>query len=188
MTYTLNDPLTPPQQINKPLLWVKRIAVGIVFAVLLFVLFIFATLAADRVFNHKAIPSVFGYSPLVVMSGSMEPEFYRGDLIIIKAEDSYEAGDIVTYLTTSVSGEVTTVTHRIINSYVQNGVQYFELQGDNNTSPDANPVRSSQVVGRVVGIVPEVGTFLQWLQTPSGIILVILFICIIIAAVYIFKA
>lgn len=109
-------------------------------------------------------------------------------MIIIKAEDSYEAGDIVTYLTTSVSGEVTSVTHRIINSYVQNGVQYFELQGDNNTSPDANPVRSSQVVGRVVGIVPEVGTFLQWLQTPSGIILVILFICIIIAAVYIFKA
>ena len=51
-----------------------------------------------------------------------------------------------------------------------------------------NPVRETQVVGEVVAVIPDLGTFLEWLKTPSGIISVILFACIIIAAAYIIKA
>lgn len=67
-------------------------------------------------------------------------------------------------------------------------MRYFITKGDNNDSADPNPVRETQVVGEVVAVIPDLGTFLEWLKTPSGIISVILFACIIIAAAYIIKA
>ena len=188
MISTLFQPLQPPVQVSSAWVWTKRILLGIVFAVWLFFLFIFAALAADRAIGRKEIPSVFGFSPLIVLSGSMEPEIYKGDLVIIQSQEGYGEGDIVTYLTPAADGSVTSVTHRIIDEYTERGVRYFITKGDNNDSADPNPVRETQVVGEVVAVIPDLGTFLEWLKTPSGIISVILFACIIIAAAYIIKA
>ena len=67
MISTLFQPLQPPVQVSSAWVWTKRILLGIVFAVLLFFLFIFAALAADRAIGSKEIPSVFGFSPLIVL-------------------------------------------------------------------------------------------------------------------------
>ena len=174
MKATLNAPLSPPVRQNKALLWVKRVALGIVFAVLLFLLFIFST-----------IPSVFGFSPLTVLTGSMEPEIYPGDMVVIHRESDYAVGDTVTYV---VSGGTSSVTHKIVREYVQDGVTYYITKGTNNNTEDAMPVAKSQVAGKVVLVIPGLGTFLEWLKTPSGIFLILLFACIVVAAVYVVKA
>ena len=36
----------------------------------------------------KEIPSIFGYKPFIVLSGSMETELFRGDLAIVKKIDA----------------------------------------------------------------------------------------------------
>ncbi len=185
MIKTLSAPITAPKKTSKAIIWIKRIAVGIVFAVLLFLLFIFTALAADRVISKNNIPSVFGYSPLTVLTGSMEPSIYAGDMVIIKSQSEYSVGDVVTY---TVNGGQASVTHQIIESYVEGGVRYFITKGTNNNAEDPNPVASSQVVGKVVLVIPDLGIFLEWLKTPSGITLIFLFACIIVAAAYIIKA
>ena len=185
MKATLNAPISPPVRQNKALLWVKRVALGIVFAVLLFLLFIFSVLAADRVIAKSTIPSVFGFSPLTVLTGSMEPEIYPGDMVVIHRESDYAVGDTVTYV---VSGGTSSVTHKIVREYVQDGVTYYITKGTNNNTEDAMPVAKSQVAGKVVLVIPGLGTFLEWLKTPSGIFLILLFACIVVAAVYVVKA
>ena len=45
-------------------------------------------------------PTVFGVVPLVVLSGSMEPEISLYDLVIIHEKDSYEVGDVQNFLQT----------------------------------------------------------------------------------------
>ena len=87
-----------------------------------------------------------------------------------------------------MNGGQASVTHQIIESYVEGGVRYFITKGTNNNAEDPNPVASSQVVGKVVLVIPDLGIFLEWLKTPSGITLIFLFACIIVAAAYIIKA
>lgn len=57
-------------------------------------------LGINKAITHNPVPKVFGISPLIVMSGSMEPAIYPGDVVIIweQAAEKYKIGDIVTYL------------------------------------------------------------------------------------------
>jgi len=106
-------------------------------------------------------------------------------MVIIKNQSEYVVGDVITY---TVNGGTSSVTHQITESYVEGGVRYFITKGTNNNAEDPNPVALSQVAGKVVLVIPDLGIFLEWLKTPSGLVLIILFACIIVAAAYIIKA
>ena len=56
------------------------------------------------------LPMPFGYGAAVVLSGSMEPAFSKGDLIIVKETDEYGLNDIVVF--ESENPSVATVTER----------------------------------------------------------------------------
>ena len=51
---------------------------------------------AGRVMGDP-LPMPFGYGAAVVLSGSMEPTYSAGDLLIVKKADHYQTGDIVVY-------------------------------------------------------------------------------------------
>ena len=53
-----------------------------------FLVFNLWTLFAENVLGQD-MPKIFGYTNAVVASGSMEPEFAKGDLVIIKDKDTY---------------------------------------------------------------------------------------------------
>ena len=55
-------------------------------------------------------PTVFGFATAAVATGSMAPAIDAGDLIVTRAQDGYEVGDVVTYL----AADGTSTTHRII--------------------------------------------------------------------------
>lgn len=113
------------------------------------------------------LPMPFGYGAAVVLSGSMEPEFSEGDLIIVKETDDYKPKDIVVF-----QDENTLVVHRIISI----DGETITTKGDANESAD-EPINASAVKGEVLFWIPFAGRIVGFLKTPIGTI------CIIAAAV-----
>nr|ACK37608.1 putative signal peptidase I family protein [Kahliella matisi] len=52
---------------------------------------------------------------VVVLSGSMEPSYYRGDILFLMRKEKIETGDIIVY---QIENEAIPIVHRVIT--VQN--------------------------------------------------------------------
>ena len=143
--------------------------VGIALCVILgFILVCNLTIIIKGSVNPDTPPSVFGITPLVVLSGSMSGEddghIEIGDLVFVtKAEYSeLSIGDVVTYR----DGKSFT-THRIIGVDDEG---YFTTKGDANNTEDKRPLLEENLIGRVVGRIPKIGDFALFLQTPLGMV------------------
>ncbi|MBP3372150.1 MAG: signal peptidase I [Clostridia bacterium] len=110
---------------------------------------------------------VFGIDLYVVLSSSMEPEYMTGSVIYVKDVDTstLDVGDDITF---RMSGD-TVATHRIIEVTQQDGQTAYRTQGIANDMPDANLVLESQVVGSPIFTVPQLGYFVEYLHSTSGI-------------------
>ena len=113
----------------------------------------------------------------VVVSESMEPVFYRGDIVIVEKSNLFginefdpndvNVGDIIVYQATWFPNPV---IHRIINESQVNGTTYYTIKGDNNPVPDPENATSSQITERVVTnagyplVIPKVGYITIWLK------------------------
>ena len=112
--------------------------------------------------NHLPMP--FGYGIANVLSGSMEPTFSKGTLLLVKEEKQAEPGQIVVYQ----SGQEL-IVHRVI----QIEGNLVTTKGDANEAVD--PVfDASQIKGVVVGWIPFLGSLVSFLKTPVGIILLLI--------------
>ncbi|KAH9810052.1 Signal peptidase complex catalytic subunit sec11 [Teratosphaeria destructans] len=118
-------------------------------------------------------------SPIVVvLSGSMEPAFQRGDLLFLwNRGQETQVGEVVVY---NVKGKDIPIVHRVIRRF-GGGDEPLRLltKGDNNAADDTELYargqsylnRADDIVGSVVGFVPFVGyvTILlseyPWLKT-----------------------
>ncbi len=114
---------------------------------------------------HEENPTVFGWSWAVILSGSMEPEIRLDDLIVNKAQDGYEVGDIIT-----VENGSSLTTHRIVGETEEG----FITKGDANNTEDTSPVAQERIVGKVVFSVPKVGLVIGYLKTPLGMLCMVL--------------
>lgn len=120
------------------------------------------SLNASRLTGDQ-MPMPFGYGASVVLSGSMEPELSVGDLLIVKAAEDYEPGDIVVYQTGRMA-----VVHRILEI----GEEFAVTKGDANTAPD-EPIALTAIKGSVIRVIPLVGYGVWALKTPLGVIITI---------------
>ncbi len=120
--------------------------------------------------NPDRPPSVFGFTSMIVMSGSMSgtaPDHIEiGDLIITKPAEALQVGDIITFL----ENGRTAVTHRII---AINEDGSFQTQGDANNGPDVQPVQPENVIGKFWFRVPKLGEVAMFAQTPKGMLIFI---------------
>ncbi|KAK4619472.1 Signal peptidase complex catalytic subunit sec11 [Fulvia fulva] len=124
------------------------------------------------VFTNSSSPIV------VVLSGSMEPAFQRGDLLFLWNRGvETQVGEVVVY---NVRGKDIPIVHRVIRRF-GGGAAPLQLltKGDNNAADDTELYargqnyldRSKDIVGSVIGYVPFVGyvTILlseyPWLKT-----------------------
>lgn len=96
----------------------------------------------------------------VVVSGSMEPAFYRGDIVATENVNTYgiqefnpytdvHVNDVVVYDATWYSDPV---IHRVIDIQEINGSKYYIIKGDNNEVKDPEPVSPSQIRSKVISI------------------------------------
>ena len=109
------------------------------------------------------LPMPFGYGAAVVLSGSMEPELSKGDLIIVKETDSFSMNQVVVYQDGN-----SLVVHRIIE--LNDGS--VTTKGDANNTLD-DPIETSRISGEVVLSFPYVGNIVEFIKTPIGTIIVI---------------
>ncbi|GMK57814.1 hypothetical protein CspeluHIS016_0406480 [Cutaneotrichosporon spelunceum] len=133
----------------------------------LFQLLNFLNVVASGLMMWKALCLVTNSeSPIVVvLSGSMEPAFYRGDILFLTNPPNtpYSIGDITVYkLPGDRNG--TPIVHRVIESHIaSNGSQLLLTKGDNNQVDDVALYRGPQlldsnlVVGKVQAFLPYVG-------------------------------
>lgn len=117
---------------------------------------------ANGLLGNK-LPMPFGYGAAVVLSGSMEPELSKGDLIIVKETDSFSMNQVVVYQDGN-----SLVVHRIIE--LNDGS--VTTKGDANNTLD-DPIETSRISGEVVLSFPYVGNIVEFIKTPIGTIIVI---------------
>ncbi len=142
-----------------------KILRGIIAVLLLAVVAANLWLGIQQSVLHRDPPELFGYSQLVVTSGSMVPEFSAGDVILIKERDSYKLGDVVTFRDSAGS----LVTHRLVGRTQGQ----FITKGDANNVEDKDLLPPERIVGGLVTYIPGVGQALLFLRTPLGLLLLI---------------
>jgi signal peptidase I len=111
---------------------------------------------------------------LVVLSGSMQPTFHAGDVIVTvdTPVHSLQVNDIITFR--SPDNPKSLMTHRIIKILYDTQVLTFQTKGDANEDPDQYVVSSEQVVGRMVLAIPYVGYVGQISHSFIGFLLLVL--------------
>lgn len=126
--------------------------------------------------NKDAVPSIFGYKPFIVLSGSMEGQIHKGDLIITKIVDptSLKIDDIIAFR----DAENTVTTHRIRDIISSNGTTKFITKGDANTIQDKNLVALEDVEGIYVTRISGFGSLMKSLADPTTILIIALVITI----------
>lgn len=107
---------------------------------------------------------------LSVQTASMVPAFYPGDAVVTHAVtlNDLNIGDIVTYQNPNDKRVV--VSHRLISINYQTGK--LITAGDAVGLRDV-PFPASLVTGRVYKAIPVVGTVLNWLHQPLGLIVAV---------------
>lgn len=116
-------------------------------------------IAAQLAYKNQ-LPKIFGFAQIIVISGSMQPCIEAGDLIVIKEQEEYKEGDIVTYR----SGRIF-ITHRIIEI----NRSEFIAKGDANNAGD-KPSALSDIEGKVVLRISGAGNLIIFLKSPTGIL------------------
>lgn len=124
-----------------------------------------------RIYPDK-VPDVFGYKPMIVLSGSMETSIYTGDLVFVKMVDTniLKEDDIIAF-----RNETNTVTtHRIVELVNENGNTLFRTKGDNNNTEDAKLVLANEVEGVYVFKISGLGNVLMFLKEPKSLVILLL--------------
>lgn len=113
------------------------------------------------------------HSPIVVvLSGSMEPAFQRGDILFLWNRNKYsKVGDIVVY---EVEGKQIPIVHRVLREHhsVKNDKQLLLTKGDNNGGNDIALYakkniylnKEKDIVGTVKGYFPQLGYVTIWVS------------------------
>lgn len=116
------------------------------------------------------VPGFLGYKPFIVLSGSMEPVFDLGDLVLVRETqpESLQVGDIISFR----EGE-SVITHRVKEIIEEEGQRKFVTKGDNNNVEDRIAVTENKLEGRYLFKVSGLGNFAIFMQTPMGMLIFI---------------
>lgn len=117
------------------------------------------------------VPTPGNYQVKVVKSGSMEPSIKTGAVVVIAPRSTYSVGDVITF------GEDTKTqiptTHRIVKIEGDGPLRSFITKGDANDSEDPQPVKLSDIRGKVILNVPYLGFILDFAKKPIGFALLV---------------
>ena len=157
---------------------VISVASIVVIVVLAIILLANLTIIVKGTINPEEPPSLFGITPLVVLTGSMDGDeddsFGEGSLILVTDAEAAELnkGDIIAFFDPASKKNAIT-THRIEEVISDDEGIRFKTKGDANNTGDELPVDSSKVIGKYIFHVEGIGNFAMFLQKPIGMLLFI---------------
>ena len=147
--------------------------IGIIFCIILIpILIINVTLIIKSYINADEVPKIGGYSPLIVLTGSMEPNIMGGDIIIVKQTEGKDVknDDVIAFFDPDGNG-TSILTLRVIEIFEEDGTLFFRTQGDANNTADRQPVSADRLVGVWTDIrVPGAGSVAMFMQTTAGLV------------------
>ena len=112
------------------------------------------------------IPRLFGYEMYAVMSGSMEPGYPVGSIVMVDSvePEEIEIGDAIAFYL----NDNTVATHRVIT--VDKLQRTFSTKGDANEIADLSPISFNQLIGKATSHIPMLGYITLGLKTTKGIL------------------
>lgn len=121
--------------------------------------------------NPGTLPSFFGYTPLTVLSNSMQPHLQSGDLVLIKRVgfSDIQVNDVITFK----ESDTKFITHRVKDVIEQNGQAGLVTKGDNNNVEDSMIVTKEHLIGKQVAAIPKIGYVSDFASGPIGFLLFI---------------
>lgn len=130
-------------------IWMERIRTIIFSLVLLFLINILFSVFSAR--SRGMTPDIFGFQFYQVESGSMEPTYEIGDILLAKKYNGKQAitvGDSITFRTL----DGMTVTHRIVEITTDdNGHTAYRTKGDNpDNSVDKELVTRDRILAVII--------------------------------------
>ena len=130
-----------------------------------FVLSIFITLAI-------AVFCVYAFRLRldVVLSDSMSPTFYKDDIVVVKACDEYNEGDIIEY---QINQLTKPVTHRIVQKIGSGKSATFVTKGDANDTNDG-VITYNQINGKVISVIEGGNLIYEFVKSNYFLLLDIL--------------
>ena len=107
------------------------------------------------------VPSIFGFKPLVVISGSMHPTLQVGGLLYYHEEklDNFKDNDILVYRARNHI-----VSHRIVEIHDDG----FITKGDANEQIDEGYITTKDIYGTTKFRIPYIGYGTIWMRDILG--------------------
>ena len=126
------------EEVVNPLLKIFRIFKSILNFIIVVGVLLFVFIVCLQRFSNNRL-SFFNYRMFTVVSGSMEPEYEIGDVLIAKEKDpkTIRVGDTISYLGTIGQFDDKVITHRVVNiEKDKDGKLLFHTKGDANLIED----------------------------------------------------
>lgn len=148
--------------------------------VIVFVICFVLIVCMQRFSNNRL--SFFNYRLFTVVSGSMEPSYEIGDVLIAKEKEAskIEIGDTISYLGSIGQFSDIVITHRVIDIDVKDGKYYFHTKGDANLIEDPLVVSEDKLYGVVIHKAALLSNVYRLVATQTG-----MFIFVVIPILYI---
>lgn len=120
----------------------------------------------------SVFPFTGNYKVLVVQSGSMEPTIKTGAIIVVKPAQDYQIDDVITF--TNPNNRNDSITHRIYDMKLNQGVPVYITKGDANEDPDSWEILKKDVIGKMLFTIPFLGYVVDFTKTPLGFALIVI--------------
>ena len=150
---------------------VKKVAVGIIFCVAVFMMIF--TIVSVTTFDRND-RDLFGYKIYTVLSDSMAAtDFDAGSIVIMKEVDpsTLKEGDIISYISQNTENYGEIVTHKIRKlTNDASGEPGFVTYGTTTDTDDELIVTYPYITGKYQTHISGVGHFFEYLRTPVGYI------------------
>ena len=152
-----------------------KIVKGIINTIIVIVVLAFVLIVCLQRFSNNKI-SFLNYRMFTVVTGSMEPKYNIGDVLIAKktAPSEIKVGDAISYL--AAKGEVknNVITHEVVNiTKDENGKYLFHSKGLVNLVEDPI-VHEEQIYGVVVYKTKLLSYIRKLINTDMGMLLLII--------------
>ena len=150
--------------------WVMLVILVLIAAFLLYYF------VSTKVYASKGESFKLAVSLYTIVTQSMEPNINPYDVIIdatVKNPENIKIGDVITFVSTASISRNMIITHRVYDIKKENGEYYYYTKGDNNISPDLVPASYSNVLGKVLIRIPQLGRLQAFLSTKAGWLIVV---------------
>ena len=166
---------------------IRRILSALWWIILLLLAFVLVNILGAKLSGR--VPSIFGYSVMNIVSGSMEDEIPKGSYILIKriSPEEVEKDDVICFYSTDPKIYGIPNTHRVVEEPIvtEDGIEFI-TKGDRNPVNDTETAKGELLIGVYVKTLDGLTAFVRFLDGNTLIFVIIgLQICIILMSCYI---